>query len=767
MMLSNSNNPINNHLNLFPTTFTPQATQLKVQKLLYTTVNRGPTQIQNTLAYALFDDQIEYMSTLDMNRAASFTFGYQNNTNGVTAGLGGESVASEIWELVLDAVLCRYTEHSVLALTKTLSLIEHVLMNGADNVCCDGELLYRIEMAVRPLRELNTALVEQQFIDKILNNNNKSSSDNNSGRSNDIVLTVNGLGEQLSNFSTKAAATMLKLRGGSIDKGHPVRMAADKLYKLVSNPNNLQQVRLQKQTTDSSYSLVPIGSANKAGFITDEGRYRLLQQKMAREEKEIQAKKWKEEQQWKQTRSNLIGPASKDGFGGGYTAAAAASANSGGGKSQVVGAAHSLEDMIKSAKYELEQHKNKRNEQIASLKKGYSDNPKEVARKLQELEKNDITRDPKFIEKERALQQALEYLEELQREQREEQQQEVGDLLGGGGGDDFFSGNNNHMNVAMNNQTFNSGGEDLFGFQSNSVPVSSQPYVFGSSSSSGGGGTADLLGFDGFAGTPHQPQPQQQYQRQQCQQQQHVSQSQPYQSATITNTSSSMGNASFLPSPEKLEMRPSLVTGIRGPAASAGNSNAGDDLWKGWHATHSNNPVIPVSTYTDDIASLGAMGGAPGSSIQREEEDEDVKLERERKMNIAAGLFAGVFPDNTTSSNEAGSLGAQMNSFSASISASTPDLFESMLQTPPMEAPPPPSPNMPPPPPNEAPPPPPPDVPPPPPPTNGDVSVEQMQEIIRQQQEQMNQMMKMMQQMGMQGAANAKGGMGMGGWPSS
>jgi outer membrane biosynthesis protein TonB len=135
-------------------------------------------------------------------------------------------------------------------------------------------------------------------------------------------------------------------------------------------------------------------------------------------------------------------------------------------------------------------------------------------------------------------------------------------------------------------------------------------------------------------------------------------------------------------------------------------------------------------------------------------------------MNIAAGLFAGVFPDNTTSSNEAGSLGAQMNSFFASISASTPDLFESMLQTPPMEAPPPPSPNMPPPPPNEAPPPPPPDVPPPPPPTNGDVSVEQMQEIIRQQQEQMNQMMKMMQQMGMHGAANVEGGMGMGGWPS-
>ena len=626
-------------------------------------------------------------------------------------------------------------------------------MNGAERVCLDGELLYRIEMVVGPLRELNTALVEQQLIEQILTTN--SSDDNNNGNydngrgNHDVVLIANGIGEQLTNFSTKAAATMLKLRGGSIDKGHPVRMAADKLYTLVSNPNNLRQVRLEKAS--NSTSLVPIGSANKAGFITDEGRYRLLQQKMAREEKEQQAAKRKEHQQLQQTRSNLIGPASTDGFGGGYSGA------NGSTKTQVVGAAHSLEDMIKSAKFELEQHKNKRAEQIASLKKGYSDNPHEVARKLQELERNDVTRDPKFIEKERGLQQALEYLEELQREQQEEEEENVGDLLGGG---DFFGGTTNAVNGGVNHSlAFGGGSEDLLGFQSNvsQVPVSSsQPDVFGASSS--GGTTADLLGFDGFAGpSPQQPQHHQQQQQQIQQQQQQPYQSQPHQINTITdNSSSMMGNGSFLPSPEKLEMRPSLVTGMRGPPAT-GNSNAGDDdLWKGWHATSStNDPVAPpVSTYTEDhISSYGAMGGIPGSAIpQPEEENEDVKLEKERKMNLAAGLFAGVFPNNTTSSSGSG---APMNS----MSATTTDPFESMLPTPPMEAPPPP--------PIDAPPPPPPNVPPPPPPppASGDVSVEQMQEIIRQQQEQMNQMMQMMQQMGMQGGApNSNNG---GGWPSS
>ena len=750
--------PNTNPLNLFPATTTPQSAHQKLQRLLSATFNRGPTSIQSTLATSLLDDRIEYISTLDLNRAASYTFGYQYN--------GVESVACELWELTLDAVLLKCTEHSVLALTKTISLVEHVLVNGSEGVCMDGALLHRVEVAVGPLRELNTALVEQGIVERILNYDNQRNDDNytnnnnnNNKNGNDVILdTIQGLGEQLNNFSNRAAATMLKLRGGSIDKAHPVRTAANKLYTLVSNPNNLRQKRLQtSQTRSPNDPLVPIGSANKVGFITDEGRYELLQRQMKREEREHRDKQLREEQKLKQTRSNLLGPASTDAFGGGYYTGAT---NNNGGKSQVVGAAHSLEDMIKSAKFELEQHKNRRAEQIASLQKGYSDNPtKKMAQKLKELD--DVTRDdPKFIEKERGLQQALEYLEELQREQLLGSDEGVGDLLGGGD-DLLLSGNNDNttMNgVIMKNgtmsssQAFGSGNDDLLGLQSSVTTSVSAPSndVFGAFSTSGTTTTtADLLGFDDFSSPPQVQQ----------QQQPQLSISQPFQESdsTISNPISMMGNSSVLPSPDNLEMRPSLVTGMRGPTSTDNSNTDSDDLWKGWHATTSstNAPMAP----SEDISSFGAMGGIPGSSIQQpqvEDDDEDAKLEKERKMNMAAGLFAGVIPDGTSSKR------MPMNTTTAPIH----DPFESMLSPPidapplpppplptPPEAPPPPPPSMPPPPPppNEA--------PPPPPPTDNNASVEQMQEIIRQQQEQMNQMMQMMQQMGMQGGAPPNGNM--------
>jgi hypothetical protein len=487
---------------------------------------------------------------------------------------------------------------------------------------------------------------------------------------------------------------------------------------------------------------------------------------MEREEKDLQAKQWKEEQEMKQTRSNLVGPSATDGFGGGYIAS---NASGGGNSRQVVGAAHSLEDMIKSAKYELEKHKNKRQEQISSLKSGYSDNPNEVARKIYELEQNDVTNDPKFIEKEKALRDALEYLEELQREQQEQQQQE-GDLLGGG---DLF-GNNHHDSTNHNS----SGGDtdDLLGFQSSSNNAVSQPLdVFG-----GGGlepsstaGTADLLGFDGFSsGTSHQQQPTQppqqfQHHQQQHQQQHHqLSQPQHYQ-----NTVNSVGSNNFMPSRAErpMEMRPSLVTGgVRGSStATGGKSNTEDDIWKGWHATSNDRNTVPASNGTEDISTMGAMGGIPGSSFQTEQDDEEIRLERERKMNMAAGLFAGVIPEDNANAKTIAGEGNQMNNAFSAAPASDPDPFGFALPPPPMDAPPPPPPMDAPPPPNEMPPPPPPNEAPPPPPSNDDQSVEKMQEIIRQQQEQMNQMMAMMQKMGMQGgSANTNGGMN-GGWSAS
>ncbi len=92
----------------------------------------------------------------------------------------------------------------------------------------NGELLYRIETVVEPLRKLNTALIEQQMVEQILNNEGRASGEN------DIVLSTDGIQHQLAQFGTKATATMLKLRGGSVDKGYPVRTAASKLYSIVS-----------------------------------------------------------------------------------------------------------------------------------------------------------------------------------------------------------------------------------------------------------------------------------------------------------------------------------------------------------------------------------------------------------------------------------------------------------------------------------------------------------------------------------------------------
>lgn len=380
-MFSNSN--AINPLNLFPATSGAPAAQAKLTKLLCTTTNRTPTEIQRTLASKLFDDSFEYMTTLDMNRAASFTFGYQNSygvdgttSNDTSGGTHGESIANQLWEFLIDSILIRSTHHSVLALTKTLYLVQHVLLHGSESSVMNVDLLYRIEMAVNPLRTLNTAMVEQQIVEGILNGEK-------TGLESDGMF-------QFSSLSVKATATMLKLRGGSVDKGDPVRTASTNLFNMVSTTDNLKRLRMEQAT---SHSLVPVGTSKQVGFITDEARYRLLEQKMRQEESLQKQQKFQEERKMKTTKSNLAGVSASDGFGGGFTSG-----------SQVVGAAHSLEDMIKSARYELQEHKLKQEHKISSMKKGYSDDPYTRAQQVAEVERcSNWQNDPKMIQKEKAL----------------------------------------------------------------------------------------------------------------------------------------------------------------------------------------------------------------------------------------------------------------------------------------------------------------------------------------------------------------------------
>ncbi len=71
-------------------------------------------------------------------------------------------------------------------------------------------MLYRIETALEPLRKLNTALVQQRMVEHILNGDGNMASriDNN------VVLTANGLGEQLLQLGTRATSAMMKMRRG-------------------------------------------------------------------------------------------------------------------------------------------------------------------------------------------------------------------------------------------------------------------------------------------------------------------------------------------------------------------------------------------------------------------------------------------------------------------------------------------------------------------------------------------------------------------------
>jgi len=178
----------------------------------------------------------------------------------------------------------------------------------------------------------------------------------------------------------------------------------------------------------------------------------------------------------------------------------------------------------------------------------------------------------------------------------------------------------------------------------------------------------------------------------------------------------------------------------------------------------------------DDVSSMGAMGGVQGtpigslskSSLQQKADEEEAQAEKSRKMQIAAGLFAGVpshpqqapimqqnssnispmddlIPVSQASSTTnnisvfdnahndvptSGTFGMAMGGSSSHDNNNT-----SIPIPPPMAPPPPPQPTA------MA------------PPTNNNnlldnnPSVEQMQEMIRQQQEQMNQMMQMMASM--------------------
>jgi hypothetical protein len=121
------------------------------------------------------------------------------------------------------------------------------------------------------------------------------------------------------------AALALRVKGGGVDRGGPVRAAADRVASLWSDPDRYRELR--SRAADPG-SLVPVGSASRAGFVADEARLRALRRRV-----ELEAASG--------VTSNLQKP--EGGFGSGY--------NSRDGKA-VVGAAHGIEEMIRRAERE-------------------------------------------------------------------------------------------------------------------------------------------------------------------------------------------------------------------------------------------------------------------------------------------------------------------------------------------------------------------------------------------------------------------------------
>jgi ENTH domain len=227
----------------------------------------------------LADEDVQLLTTLDLNRLATYTYHVDSFGN-------SDNDLLETMVLTLQSVLSKPAAHSTNTLLKGLAVTEWLITYGSDRVVMEAKVLGRnVEM----LQQYNTVLLAQQ--------------------------------------SSGASALLMRIKGGGVDLGGPVRAKADKVMRLLSDPSFYAQERANKSDPGS---LVPVGSAKKVGFVTDEVRLHILRRRV---EEEIAA----------QTRlkSNLQKP--EGGFGSGYS--------SKDGKS-VVGAAHGIDEMIKMAQRE-------------------------------------------------------------------------------------------------------------------------------------------------------------------------------------------------------------------------------------------------------------------------------------------------------------------------------------------------------------------------------------------------------------------------------
>lgn len=224
------------------------------------------TPAEKQLRPLLFDEAIHVLSTFELNQMASLTY------NDVTC--------DDMFELI-ERICSKPLEHTPLSIQKALVVTKHILIYGQEKTVNHA---YGLQDYFKALTTFNTVLMTQK--------------------------------------QGGAMAFFQSIQGGGVDKGGPVRQAAEDVVKMLSNVHELQRIR---NASASQESLVPVGD-DKVAFVTDEVRHHILKQRIAKE-RQIQIK------------SNLA--KAENGFGAGYSASDGRS---------VVGAAHGIEEMIKMAK---------------------------------------------------------------------------------------------------------------------------------------------------------------------------------------------------------------------------------------------------------------------------------------------------------------------------------------------------------------------------------------------------------------------------------
>jgi len=174
------------------------SSSLSANKSFTTNYKKNGTEPQRILGSYLYDDTRHVLSSFDMNKIASLTF-------------GNEAVCNEIFDM-LEKTLSSPSECSVLNLDKTLRSVHHIVIYGHERSI--SLIQQRLRHHIGRLISYNTALQS----------------------------------------STSVAQSIM---GGVVDTGGPVRSAAQELYNVISKPMaSIQQLR---ETSADPNSLVPVG----------------------------------------------------------------------------------------------------------------------------------------------------------------------------------------------------------------------------------------------------------------------------------------------------------------------------------------------------------------------------------------------------------------------------------------------------------------------------------------------------------------------------